>query len=69
MMHQIPGCRTFGEKEKFKVVYRYIRDTERVASSWARIKKHSALSNMIDGMPENWDSVKKLINKSERMKA
>ena len=47
---------------------RYIRDTERVASSLGRMKVHSDLSNMIEGMPENWDSVKKLIDKNERMK-
>lgn len=47
---------------------RYIRDPKRVASSWKRIKKHPTLCGAIDGLPENWDSVKKLINKSERMK-
>lgn len=47
---------------------RYIRDAERVAQSWERIKKHPALSSGIKGMPEDWDSVKKLIDKSERMK-
>lgn len=29
---------------------------------------HTVLSTMIDGMPENWDSVKKLIKANERMK-
>ena len=47
---------------------RYIRDTERVASSWTRIKAHPVLACQGNGMPENWDSVKKLINKNERMK-
>ena len=47
---------------------RWIRDPERVVLSWARIKAHPVLSNEIEGMPENWDSVKKLINKNERMK-
>lgn len=47
---------------------RYIRDPERVASSWERIKKHPTLSAKAEEMPENWDSVKKLINKNERMK-
>lgn len=45
---------------------RYIRDPERVAASWSRIKEHPVLSEKSKGMPENWDSVKKLINKNER---
>lgn len=47
---------------------RYIRETERVAFSWARIKAHPVLSEMAKDMLENWDSVKKLINKDERMR-
>ena len=47
---------------------RYIRDSERVASSWNRIKQHPILASKTDGMTENWDSVKKVINKTERMK-
>ena len=47
---------------------RYIRDSERVASSWNRIKQHPILASKTDGMTENWDSVKKAINKTERMK-
>ena len=47
---------------------RYIRDASRVASSWARIKEHPVLSSRARGMPESWDSVKKLISKTERMK-
>ena len=47
---------------------RYIRDPERVASSWERIKKHPELSAKAETMPETWDSVKKLINRTERMK-
>ena len=47
---------------------RYIRDAERVASSWNRIKQHPVLSSKTEGMAENWDSVKKAINKTERMK-
>lgn len=47
---------------------RYTRDTERVTASWERIKKHPALSARAEGMPENWDSVKILISKDERMK-
>lgn len=47
---------------------RYIRDAERVASSWNRIKQYPLLSNKTADMPESWESVKKLINKTERMK-
>lgn len=47
---------------------RYIRDTARVASSWDRIKMHSELVEKANGMPENFDTVKKLINTRERMK-
>ena len=47
---------------------RYMRDSVRVASSWARIKEHPVLSDKAMGMPETWDSVKKLINRNERMR-
>lgn len=47
---------------------RYIRDAVRVASSWARIKEHPVLSCKVEGMPEDWDSIKKLIGKNERMR-
>lgn len=47
---------------------RYTRDPVRVASAWARIKEHPGLSEKAKGMPETWDSVKKLINRNERMK-
>lgn len=47
---------------------RYVREPARVASSWARIKSHPVLSEKAAGMPKNWDSVKKLINRNERMK-
>lgn len=47
---------------------RYIRDSTRVASSWARIKEHPDLSDKAIGMPETWDSIKKLINKNDRMR-
>lgn len=46
----------------------WIRDENRVASSWVRIKACSSLSEQAIGMPETWDSVKKLIDKNERMK-
>ena len=47
---------------------RYIRDPERVASTWERIKKHPILSIKAEGMPMNWDSVKIIIDKNERVK-
>lgn len=46
----------------------FIRDPQRVAATWERIKKNPILSRASENMPENWDSVKKLINKNERMK-
>lgn len=47
---------------------RFIRDDNRVASVWKRIKGHSVLSEKALGMPENWDSVKILIDQKDRMK-
>ncbi|MBO5938204.1 MAG: zinc dependent phospholipase C family protein [Clostridia bacterium] len=45
-----------------------MRDEERISSAWARIKKHHELSQKAEGMFENWDSLKRIIPKSERMK-
>ena len=47
---------------------RYIREPKRVAAAWERMKKNPVLLEQSKEMPENWDSVKKLINKKERMK-
>ena len=47
---------------------RYIRDDNRVKAAWSRIRKHAILSQKSEGMVENWDSVKILINGKERMK-
>ncbi len=47
---------------------RFIRDEDRVASVWKRIKGHPELLEKSSGMPENWDSVKILINNKDRMK-
>lgn len=47
---------------------RVIRDEKRVKASWDRIKLHMELKEKAIGMEENWDSVKKLIHKKERMK-
>lgn len=47
---------------------RFIRDEGRVAAAWKRIKQCPALLEKSAGMPENWDSVKRLLNRNERMK-
>lgn len=47
---------------------RFVRDEDRVASVWKRIKAHSVLSERAFGMPEDWDSLKRLIKSEERMK-
>lgn len=44
---------------------RYFRDEDRVAAVWRRIKDHSVLSKKSLGMPQNWDSVKLLIERKE----
>ena len=47
---------------------RYIRDPERIAATWERIRKHPVLSNRAEGLSETWDAVKQLIGQGERMK-
>ncbi|MDE5865803.1 MAG: zinc dependent phospholipase C family protein [Lachnospiraceae bacterium] len=47
---------------------RYIRDDKRIEAVWDRIVNHAELSLKANGMPKNWDSVKLLINKEDRMK-
>ncbi|MCM1025193.1 MAG: zinc dependent phospholipase C family protein [Roseburia sp.] len=47
---------------------RYIRDENRVAAAWQRIRKHPELAEKSVGMPENWDSVKRLIDQEDRRK-
>lgn len=47
---------------------RFIRDEERVKASWDRIKHHHKLREKAVGMEENWDSIKILIGKKDRMK-
>ena len=46
----------------------FIRDPQRVSTAWKRIKAHPTLSNASIGMPENWDSIKILIDKKDRLK-
>ncbi|MCI9436631.1 MAG: zinc dependent phospholipase C family protein [Lachnospiraceae bacterium] len=47
---------------------RFIRDEERVALVWKRILGHPALAEKASGMPGDWDSIKKLFAKDDRMK-
>ena len=47
---------------------RYVRDPNRVAAAWSLIKEYPNLSKNAEGVAEDWDSVKRLINKAERMK-
>ena len=49
-------------------VQRTIRDPERVAASWKRIKNIPELAEKAAGLPEDWDAVKKLFPKNDRMK-
>lgn len=41
---------------------RFIRDEDRVAAAWRRIKEHPVLSEKSEGMPEDWDSAKILLD-------
>lgn len=45
-----------------------IRDEDRVKAAWCRIKADDELRRASDGMEENWDSIKKLVPKRERMR-
>lgn len=47
---------------------RTIRDPERVAEAWKRIRIHPELAPLSVGMDETWDNVKRLIPREERMK-
>ena len=47
---------------------RMIRDEARVRTVWQRIHADEALHSRAEGMPETWDSVKKLIPNKERMR-
>ena len=44
---------------------RYIRDPERVAAAWRRLRSDPELAGRAAGMPETWDSVKLLIGRKE----
>ncbi len=46
---------------------RFVRDEERIAAAWSRIKSHPVLGEKSTGMPETWDSLKKLIGKEDRI--
>lgn len=45
-----------------------IRDEDRVKAAWNRIKADKELSASCTGMEENWDSIKRLVSKRDRMK-
>jgi hypothetical protein len=45
----------------------YIRDDKRVKDTWRRINTEESLRVRAKGYPKDWDSVKKLISKNERM--
>ncbi len=45
-----------------------IRDEERVKAAWMRINADEKLSTASAGMDETWDSVKRLIQKKDRMR-
>ncbi len=47
---------------------RFIRDPERIAAVWERIKADSTLRSAAAGMAETWDNAKKLISKDARLR-
>lgn len=47
---------------------RFIRDENRVAAVWERIKDHPVLLEKSSGMPQDWDSIKSLLKQNDRMK-
>ena len=49
-------------------IQRIMRDPDRVAASWTRIKNVPELKEKIAGLPETWDNVKSLFPKEDRMK-
>ena len=49
-------------------IQRTIRDPGRVAASWGRIKKVPELAEKASGLLEDWDTVKRIFPKEDRMK-
>lgn len=47
---------------------RTVRDPDRVRAVWERIKAHPVLGPESAGMPETWDSVKRLIGRQDRLR-
>jgi len=47
---------------------RFIRDDERVRSVWRQIKSDHKLNEAAGGLPETWDSVKRLVPRDDRMR-
>lgn len=46
---------------------KFIRDEELVAAAWRRIHDDPILGSKVEGYPETWDSIKKLVPKQQRM--
>jgi len=46
---------------------RMIRDEKQVNASWERVLAHPELRNMAQGLPRDFDSIKRLIGKQDRM--
>ena len=46
---------------------RFIRDEDRVAAAWKRIRADPILGPKAEGCPETWDAVKMLVSKQQRM--
>jgi hypothetical protein len=45
-----------------------VRDKERLAACFCRIRAHAELGALLHGAEESWDTVKKLISKEERLR-
>ena len=45
----------------------FIRDEKRIKDTWRRIEAEESLRHCAFGLPRDWDTVKKLISKKERM--
>ena len=45
-----------------------IRDEDRVKAAWRRMKENNELRKASEGMEENWDTIKLLVPKAERMR-
>ena len=70
---------SFGEELSFLLGYyahlitdaafdTFTRNSDRVLSVWRRLKANPILSPLSEGLPETWDSVKKLVPTGERLR-